>query len=87
MFVIGKVLRDCWNIFLSYSNKMKVKFKWFSRHPRMQIRATSGSTGYDLFLAENVEFKPISVQKILTVVGLKNLKKQYGRICSRSIMS
>ena len=87
MFVIGKVLRDCWNIFLSYSNKMKVKFKWFSRHPRMQIRATSGSTGYDLFLAEKVEFKPISVQKILTDIGLKNLKKQYGRICSHSIMS
>ena len=66
---------------------MKIKFKTFSGRARSQIRATAGSSGYDLFSAEKVnrlQKIPNSVQKISTDIGLKILKNLYGRICCHS---
>ena len=66
---------------------MKIKFKTFSGRARSQIRATAGSSGYDLFSAEKVnrlQKIPNSVKKISTDIGLKILKNLYGRICCHS---
>ena len=56
-----------------------VKFKRFFSRSQNPTRATSGSAGYDLILAENIEIKLNSLQKISTDIGLKIPKGNYER--------
>ena len=59
---------------------IKLKFKRLSGHARAPTSATPKSAANDLFLAEEIELKPQSVQIVKPDILLKILDSHYSRV-------